>query len=396
MPIYNVLLKKKEKKFSKNIEAKDKQEAMNLAEILYNAYPIKIKKAFILHKAYKLNAGYELSIFKELHILLSCGIDLTSAMNEIANNTKSTLLKDIMLDIIAKSNIGYSISSSLPHSYKKRRSIVVYLLEVAEKSGQITKTINDIIEYLEESNNGLKGIKKALSYPIFLSLFSITAMFFISIYVFPQIENIFSSFNQEMPIYTRVILDAGKFIQNFYIPIIFSILITTFTLTILYISSYKVKYLVHKNILKIPTFGSLIYINSMYRFIFALHILLNSKISTIKAIRIASKTITNEHLKRKVLNSLSLIENGNTLASSFRQAEVLKNTFIRLLLAGEKEDNLDNVLLNITKSFKKDYKEKLFFVSVFLEPILLIIIAIFILVLALSTFLPIWSLSANI
>jgi type II secretory pathway component PulF len=396
MSVYKVSLKNNNKKFTKNIEAKDKQEAMYLAQSLYDAYPVKVEKAFILHQVYKLNASYELNIFKELHILLSCGIDLISAMNEIANNTKDTLLKEIMLSIIVKSKLGHSVSSSLPKSYKKRRNIVIYLLEVAEKSGQMKKAINDIIEYLEEQHNGLKGIKKALSYPIFLSLFSVITMFFMSVYIFPQIENIFSSFNQEMPIYTKIILDIGKFMQKFYIHIFSIIILITFIFTILYIKFYKIKYFIHKNILKMPIFGDLLYINSIYRFIFTLHILLNSKIPVIKSIQISSKTITNLHLKSKVSKSISFIEAGNTLAFSFMKTKILKNTFIRLLFAGEKEENLDNILLNITKSLKKDYKDKLAYVSVFMEPILLVIIAIFILILALSTFLPIWSLTPNV
>ena len=396
MPVYKVSLKDDKQEFIKNIEAIDEQEAMSLAQKLYNAYPIKIQKAFILHTAYKLSAQYEISIFKELHILLSCGIDLLSAMLEIANNTKNILLKEIMLSIIEKVKLGNSISSSLPKSYQKRRKFVVYLLEVAEKSSQMTKTINNIIEYLEESHNGLKDIKKALSYPIFLSVFSIIAMLFMSVYIFPQIENIFASFNQEIPIYTKIIINAGKFIHNYYAYIIIIIGLLVLSFMSAYLKSYKFRYSVHKSILKIPILGSLIYISSMYRFIFSLQILLNSKIPIIKSMTISSKTITNLHLQKKIIDSISIIKAGNTLAFAFMKTNALKDTAIRLLFAGEKEESLDNILANITKMFKQDYKDKLSYISIFLEPILLLIIAIFILILALSTFLPIWSLSANI
>jgi len=392
---YKVKLKDKNKKTYVIIKASDYLSAMKIAEDKYSLCPIKATKQIQFQIIYKINIKNELSIFEELYILLSSGIDLLQAMDEIINNTKNNTLKPFLQEIYSNINKGYSLSESLPETYKQRREVIIQLLKVAEKSENIETALSEIIDYLNETKSGLQNIAKSLAYPFFLICLSMLAVFFISSYVLPQIEKIFISFNQEIPIYTKIMIDMSLFIKNY----IYHILIITFFIYFIFLVMYKnidsFKFFTHKALLKIPVIGNMIYISSMYKFMFTLKTLIKSNLPLVEALEISSKTVINLHLSLKIQNAIKLIHSGKDLGIAFKEVKLFKNSLIRLLILS-KHGNLDKLLERISNEFKKSYKKELEYIHIFLEPIILILISSFILMLALSTFIPIWSISANV
>ncbi|MBO0201177.1 type II secretion system F family protein, partial [Vibrio alginolyticus] len=75
-----------------------------------------------------------------------------------------------------------------------------------EKTGNYENNFKIIAGMLKHNEETKKKITKSLRYPIVLTLFSIALIFIMLVYVLPQFETIYQSFQHELPLITKIMI----------------------------------------------------------------------------------------------------------------------------------------------------------------------------------------------
>lgn len=86
---------------------------------------------------------------------------------------------------------------------------------------------------LKHNEETKKKITKSLRYPIVLTLFSIALIFIMLVYVLPQFETIYQSFQHELPLITKIMIYLSNLVTDYFpyfllITLIISLLIWKF------------------------------------------------------------------------------------------------------------------------------------------------------------------------
>jgi general secretion pathway protein F len=158
-----------------------------------------------------------------------------------------------------------------------------------------------------------------------------------------------------------------------------------------YKKSVKFKYNIDKILLlKIPYISKLLMTQQMYIFFLVLKVLIKSGYKLQEAL-ISSKTIIiNCFFVSKIENINNYLKQGKDISGSFNNINIFDTLTIRLLLAGEKTNNMNSIMEKLEIIYEQRLQNSIKKISSYLEPILVAIIGFVILFIMLAIFLPIW------
>lgn len=385
------------------INAENKIEAMKIAESKYNITPIdaipigtKNRKKIIRFGYKKLKFRDVLYIFQEIYILMTSGISLRDSLEEVLKTSDQEYVQIALNQIISGLAQGKTFSSLMATHYDKN-SIVVYILKVGEKGGDLVKILDVIIGYLEDTDKNISSVVKALSYPMILVVFTGMALVVLLAFVVPQFSDIFKSFGHELPIYTSILIKSSEFVIAYGL-FIFSGLMAIFGLLVLrYKTNLPFRLSVDRILMtKIFIVSKTLNLNTMYKITSSLEILLYAGINVVDSLEMVLQSNTNEYIKDRLKQSIDYIKNGKTLANALRDGGLFKSSTIRLIFAGENSGQTPEMMKRVASIYRNDLNNYISLISKLIEPFLLMFISALVLFIALSIFMPIWSLSSGI
>jgi type II secretory pathway component PulF len=139
-----------------------------------------------------------------------------------------------------------------------------------------------------------------------------------------------------------------------------------------------------------PVFKHIVLESSLARFAHILETLNRSGIKIIRALEITEQTIENRVISKDISIAREKVIEGVSLAESLSESKHFPKTMLMMLSVGEESGALDSMLLNISEQYDTTVDMRIEGLSAAIEPMLTIGIGGFLLLFALSVFLPMW------
>lgn len=333
--------------------------------------------------------------FKELYALLNAGIPLYDAIYEQKSDVKNDYFKKILSEISLNIKEGKSFSDCLANYPSIFSNLVISSVKAGEESGSLALVLNKISIYMEERYNTIKKIKASLVYPLIMSVVGFIILFYIVVYVVPIISKIFKSMHHALPLPTRIVL-FGSFLFSHYLIIFLLLLILLYILFKKYIGTKKGKYNIDSLLIKTPLIGKFIILNEVNQFSQSLSTLLSSGITINRALAIASSNFQNSLLKEALLNAKKSLEEGRGLSGPLSKSKLFPSIFIKMIKAGEKSSNLEEMLLTASNIMKSEIDFYIISLTQALEPMMVIFMGLVVGFIVISIMLPIFEMSSII
>jgi type II secretory pathway component PulF len=148
-------------------------------------------------------------------------------------------------------------------------------------------------------------------------------------------------------------------------------------------------YLRDKLMLSLPIFGRLIKQRVAARFASTLSTLLGSGLAMAESLRVVSEVTGNALMKRAVHQSRERILAGADIATPLRDSGVIDPAIAHMVAVGEKSGELEKMLKNISDNLEASTDIVIERLSAAVEPLIIIVMAAIIAVIAYATILPI-------
>ena len=339
----------------------------------------------ISFKEYKLNYKdpinyFTLPFFKNIYQLVINNFDIINALN-ITAHCFTDERKLIVNFILNKLKTGYTLSESLANSFNKYfDNIVIEIVRISEKTANLSKSITNIINYLESKNNTKEKIKKAIRYPItILILVNIIILIWL-ILIIPQFQSIFNDLNIELPLLTKCIIKCSDVLINH--PIIIGIIFISILIYIkLNIENLKSK------MLQLPIIKDINNSINKMQFFNALSLMLQANINLIEALDCLNKV---ENFKQ-YSSIVNFIRNGKTLTASIIISQKFEDYEISIISVGEKSGQIWISFQSIANILNIKINDKLDKIISTIPTILMIIAGLLLIILVYSTFNPLYT-----
>ncbi len=326
---------------------------------------------------------------RQMYSLTKAGVPLLRAIKGLSVNTENKQLKKALDDVTAELTNGRSLSASMKMHSDVFSPLFVSMINVGENTGRLDQALLQLGEYYEQEVETRKRIKTAMRYPIFVIIFVVAALFILNIKVIPQFASMFSRFNVELPLPTRILIATSDFFVNYWmwmLALIFSALFAFRS----WLATAKGRETWDKFRLKMPVVGGIVNRAQLARFSRTFALMLKAGVPLNQSIALSAESMDNKFLENRLLEMKAAIEAGSTVSSTAVNSGIFTSLVIQMISVGEETGRIDELLLEVADFYDREVDYDLKTLTARIEPILLVFVAGIVLILALGIFLPMW------
>ncbi len=334
---------------------------------------------------------------KHLSLMIRSGIPIAEAVHDLARQTKSAAFKKVLMGVEAKINNGESFNKALSKYPKVFSPIYINLISIGEQSGTLEKNLEYLAIQLKKDYDFQKKIQAASLYPgIILSTALIVGMG-VSIFILPKLVDLFSTLDVDLPITTKILLFFAQTMKSYGIligiGIILFIMLSRFVTSLPLIKPHWQKLL-----LSLPFFGKFLQDMQVAALCRNLGIMLQSGLPITTALTSVKESTTNLVYKKYLASIFSSVEKGDQIGSQFEKHPFpyIPSLVARMIEVGEKTGKLDETLIYLGDFYEEEVDNSAENFSTVLEPVLLIMIGLFVAFIALAIISPIYQLTGSI
>ena len=336
----------------------------------------------------------EMIVFcRQMYALMRSGVPILRAINGMVESANSAALKNALVDIGKQLEGGYTFSSALNHHPKIFDHLFVSLVHVGENTGQLDQAFLKLTSYLERELDTRKRIKTALRYPSMVLIAISAALVILNIFVIPTFADMFSRLGADLPLPTQFIIASSNLFINYWPYMLLSIFLAV-GLIKQSLNTKKGRYQWDRRKVKIPIIGSIIERSILARFSHSFAIVLKAGVPMTTGLTLVAEAVDNSYMQDKISAMRQSIESGESLLRSAVSSALFTPLVLQMVAVGEETGRVDELLAEVGDYYEREVDYDLSTLTARIEPLLLVVVAVMVLVLALGIFTPMWDMAS--
>lgn len=324
---------------------------------------------------------------RQLATLLNAGLPLVNALQALAEQVESVVLKRIIIDLREKVQEGNALSKSLTSFPKAFPRLYINMVASGEASGTLDSVLENLADYLEAQQELKRKISSALFYPILMIFFCALVIVGLLMFVVPSIVEIFIKQGATLPLPTRILLSISNLLTSYwYLVIVFIALMVSAMRW--YYKQTKGRENIDYWIFKMPVIGNLFRKINVARIARTLSTLLSSGVQLLSALDIVKNIVDNVHLARALENARDGVKEGRSLARELARSNMFPPMLIQMIAVGETSGKLEAMLAKAGKSYENESNAGIMGLTTLIEPIMMIFLGGIVFSIVIAVLLP--------
>jgi len=264
----------------------------------------------------------------------------------------------------------------------------VRLVDVGANAGKLEVVLAEVAEFKLQLSEFKDRVTTALLYPAFLACFTLAAMLFLMTWVMPPLLESLEESLTELPLPTQIAKSISDLLVGYGWWILAGMIMMIATITVWLRSSVGRK-LVDRFVLRIPILGPLLIKQSVARIATIVGLLSRGGVMLTTAVQLAAKSTRNTVLKEALFDAERAMIAGGDIADSLRASGCFPSLAIRFFAVGQESGKLDEMLQKLASDYNKQVATASARIAAFVEPVMILILAVAVGFLLLATILPI-------
>ena len=328
----------------------------------------------------------------QLSTYLKSGITLSEAVRILSiQMSKKKTQQKIYKAIGYELSLGESFSNALAKQGNYFPPLLINMMRAAEATGTLQETLEDMANYYTEVNQTRKDMIGALTYPGIIMVFSIAVVTFIIVYVVPQFTQIYDNSGIEIKGLTKVVIALSDFLQENLLLVILVFLLVMVSLYLLY--KYVKGFRVPAQILfmKIPVVKDVLIYKEISIFAKTFASLLRNNVFITESMDILSKITSNEVYKAIMFKTINNIVKGEKISEAFNDHWAVPDVAYYMIVTGESTGQLGDMMQKVSDYYQHMHKGIVNTLKSFIEPIMIIFLAVMVALIILAVIVPMFS-----
>ncbi len=329
------------------------------------------------------------ALTREISVLVEANIPIARGLHSVAEHEKNPRLRDMVTDIATMIESGERLTSAFGKYRHVFGEIYIESIRAAEQSGTLASVTEHLADMLERNIETREQVRRALTYPAIVIAFVALAMSVIVLFVVPRFAAIFEANGVELPLTTRLIRAVGESAKVWW----WAYVVAGISSVALFKHQWRSKtgrLRIESVLLRTPYIGSMLTAAATARFSRVLSIALGSGIEVIESIWIAGRSTGRPIFVAECERLCDRMRAGESLTTVLNASEQLPSFARRLLGAGKDSKELAGASRIISRHYDRMAEHLSKNVNTVIEPMITIAIAVIVLIVALSVFLPMW------
>ncbi|WP_062065496.1 type II secretion system F family protein [Cellvibrio sp. OA-2007] len=332
----------------------------------------------------------ELIMFcRQMHTITRAGIPLVKGLRGLSASLRNYAFQQALNDIVERLEAGVELSTAMRAHPKIFHNLFVSLVSVGESSGRLDLVFKQLSEYMERDLATMKSIKTALRYPTFVLIAITIAIGIINVKVIPAFAGMFAKFGAQLPLPTRILIGISDFFVNYWMYVVAAIAALV-AWTYHYVNTPEGSRVWGRKKLRLIVVGDIIERASLARYARSFGLMLNAGLPLSNALELSARTIDNPYLGDKIRGIRAGVERGEGLFQTHLVSGMFTPLVLQMISVGEESGQVDTLLTEVAAFYESEVEYDVKQLSDRIEPIMIVVMASFVTILALGIFLPMW------
>jgi len=329
----------------------------------------------------------DLAMFtRQLEMLLNTGIPMLDALEALEAAAVTDNLKKVVNTLKKRVTGGAQLSAAMEEQSRVFSNFYVKMVQAGEASGTLPNIFAQIREFTIRDMEARAKVKKAMRYPMFVGIALILAGYVQISVVLPKMAATMFSNLDELPLPTKIMLGFSDFLSAY--GLILVVIVGSAIAGIkFYTSTPKGGYNFDALLLNLPKIGSMLRSTAVSRFAQMLNVLTSSGVQVVDALAIAGETVDNNVYEKDLKKARKDVLGGTPMSVAL-QSKYMPDMAVSLIAIGEKTGALSEMLEGVADYFTSDMDDKIDGLTSAIEPIMTLIITLFVGMFVLAVFLP--------
>ncbi len=331
---------------------------------------------------------------QQLLTLLKAGLPVLAALDLLIKRQKDGYFRSLLQNVRERVRAGELLSEafSAQNVFPK---IYTTTLMAGEKSGSMDEVLGRYINFQRMTLSFKKKLAVSLIYPALLVVVVAVMLVFLVTYVVPQFAKLYSDLNAQLPSITLLMMAIGTHAQK-YAPVGAIVLAVLIVLIWRWKATDRGADAIDRATHKLPVVGDIWLKYHVSTFSRMLSTLLTGGMPLVPSLETAGASMTS----RKILNGLQTaagrVREGQSLAHSLEEQKMFPDLSVEMIEVGESTGALPAMLTSVAEFYEEDVQTALSAAMALVEPVILVIMAVFVGGILISLYLPIFSLGSSI
>ena len=329
---------------------------------------------------------------RQMYALLRSGVPILKAVKGLAASSSGKKLSQALYNVAELLEGGYSLSAAFNKYPQVFNPLFVSIIHVGENTGQLDNSFLKLSIYFEREEQTGKRVKTAMRYPSFVVGFLGLAMVVLNIFVIPTFNNIFSKLGDDLPLTTQFLINSSKLFVEYgpyTLVVFFSLIFGVHS----YLQTERGSYTWNKAKLKLPIIGTILERTILARFTYSLATVLEAGVSMTSALSMVAEAVDNSYIRERILMMRQDVETGVSLFQSASNSQIFTPLVLQMVAVGDESGRVAELLEEVGDYYEREVDYDLATLTAKMEPLLIIIVAGMVLIMALGIFEPMWSLN---
>lgn len=323
----------------------------------------------------------------ELSMLLRAGIPVTDAIETLAEQYRGPFqqsLKRLSEQVSAGSGLAEAMQAQ-PGVFDRAS---VRLVEVGENAGNLDVVLEELAELKQRMQQFGDKVFTALLYPGFLVVFGTAAGIFLMTWVLPPLLENLEETLTELPWPTRV----AKAISETLLAHGWWLAVTVAVGIVVVTAAFRTpagRESFDRWLLKLPGLGPMVRKQAVARVATVVGLLSRSGVTLNSAMELAAESTENRVMRRALRDCCVDMTAGREIADSLQRSGAFPPLAVRVFAVGQDSGEIDDMLIRLGQDYNQQLQTATQRVTALVEPLLILILAVFVGFLLLATILPI-------
>lgn len=344
-----------------------------------------------LFNMFKFKKSRLIFYLSQLSAYLKSGIALAEAVKFLYNQSIKKKEKDAWWAVYYDLSMGDVLSQAMEKRGETFPRFLINMIKTAEMTGDLTETLDSMVEYYTEADKTRKQMISAITYPSIVLVFASAVITFILIWVVPQFVDIYKDLDAELPAITKLVINISEFLKNYFIVIIAGFAIFVVLMIFLYKNVKEFRMSLQKTAMHLPVFGNIIIYNEVTIFTKTFANLINHNVFITDSMEVLSKITNNEVYKALIFDTAKNLTKGEPISSAFKDHWAFPAIAYQMLLTGEKTGRLGSMMERVSDYYQEQHRVIINQMKTFIEPVLIVSLAVIVGFILLAVIIPMYS-----
>jgi type IV pilus assembly protein PilC len=345
---------------------------------------------FAMGHGRKLKQSTFLVFNQQFLTLIKAGLPILNSLDLLIKRQRDGNLRQVLENVRERVKGGELLSDAFA-THAMVPKIYTTTLMAGEKSGNIDEVLSRYINFQRLAMSFRKKLFVSLIYPGLLITVVTVMVMFLFTYVVPKFAELFNSLDAKLPAITLFMLGVGEATQK-YFPFI---AIGGVLAALLFWQWKKTDSggdQIDRVILSMPLLGDIRLKHQVATFSRMLSTLLQGGLPLVPSMETAGSSMTSRRILKGVMRACNRVREGQGLASSLEEQKIFPDLAVEMLEVGESTGALPAMLNSVAEFYEEDVQTALAASMALIEPLILIVMAVFVGGVMISLYLPIFSL----